>query len=270
MKTFLSYKDYLSIFEKYGQTDVGYLYYHYPRFCLTQKTFYESWSLGKRYKLLDVGAHWLHQSLLYAQDGFEVTATDFPGTLSLTSVKKIAKAYNILLFPYNDLSDFLAFSQFPDNHFNIILFSEIIEHITFNPIDMWKGLYRILAPDGKIIITTPNFYYWKSRFWNFRRLIRRMGGGITVDNILNFNTYSPHWKEYSAREIKTYFQLLSSDFCVGRLVYLSIKTPSEKNDGMAGKLFGKIESNIRILRQNIYAEIDLVTKEEGIVITPHW
>ena len=57
MKKHSDYKDYLALFIRHGGTDDYYLYVHYPRFQLTQKFFYENWSLDKGKRLLDIGAH---------------------------------------------------------------------------------------------------------------------------------------------------------------------------------------------------------------------
>ncbi len=265
-KQYLSYADYLHLFQQHGGTDQGYLYGHYQRFCQTQKLFYENWSLGQGNRLLDVGAHWLHQAILYAQDGFRVTAADFPVTMTDASVKRLAAAYQIELFAYNDLSNPHEFSQFPDNTFDVILFTEIIEHLTFNPVAMWKGLYRILSPQGRIIVTTPNYYFYKGRAWVLKRLFSRMGGGLPVHEILNINTYGHHWKEFSAREIKSYFTLLSPDFQVTRLQYVDFYPQTNRHSRIS-----KLENLLSIfLMQNIYAEMTLTAKDKGITIDPSW
>lgn len=262
-KNFLSDQEYLALFQKYGGTDQDYLCAHYSRFCQTQKLFYEHWSLQQGHRLLDIGAHWLHQALLYALDGFKVTAADFPITFQYESVKHLAQEYAIELIAYQDLSHPKELNQLAENSFDVILFTEIIEHITFNPVEMWKELYRILSPQGRIIITTPNYYYYQGRAWDMKRFWSRKGGGLPVHEILNINTYGHHWKEFSAREIKDYFHLLSPDFRVNRLMYIDFyETPR----------FPKIlKDRLGVLfKHNIYAEIELVTKEKGMVIHPSW
>ena len=47
--------------------------------------------------------------------------------------------------------------------FDTIVASEIIEHL-FDPEQFLKKFRRLMAPGGKIIITTPNFLFWKNRF----------------------------------------------------------------------------------------------------------
>lgn len=44
---------------------------------------------------------------------------------------------------------------FKDNYFSIIHFSHLIEHVP-NPSEVLKEIYRILSPNGYIILTTPN------------------------------------------------------------------------------------------------------------------
>lgn len=47
--------------------------------------------------------------------------------------------------------------------FDLIIASEIIEHL-FLPDRFLKKVMNLLTPGGKIIITTPNFLFWKNRF----------------------------------------------------------------------------------------------------------
>jgi SAM-dependent methyltransferase len=44
----------------------------------------------------------------------------------------------------------------PDNHFRVALCCEILEHLQSDPMHMLWELNRILAPDGFLLLTTPN------------------------------------------------------------------------------------------------------------------
>ena len=46
--------------------------------------------------------------------------------------------------------------------FDLIVASEVIEHI-FDPLVFLKKIKSLSAPNGKIIITTPNVLFWKNR-----------------------------------------------------------------------------------------------------------
>ncbi len=49
----------------------------------------------------------------------------------------------------------LGDANFDDEHFSVIHFSHVIEHIP-SPLTFLKEVFRVLAPGGKAIITTPN------------------------------------------------------------------------------------------------------------------
>jgi len=264
-KQYMDCEDYITLFKSYGETDPDYLRKHYIRFCDTQQFFYQNDPAFEGKRILDMGAHWLHQAVLYTQDGFTVTAADFPETIEKNSIKNLASKHNINLFSYQDISTSDAFSHFPDNSFDVILFTEFLEHITFNPVELWKSLYRILSPRGRIIVTTPNYYYFPRRARAFIRMFSRMGGGLSVDQILNTYTYGHHWKEYSAREIKRYFEILSPDFTVRRLTYAHEFTQYRRSPPKFIVNFIPI-----LLKCNIYADIELTSKDAGIVIDPCW
>ncbi len=103
--------------------------------------------------------------------------------------------------------------------YDVILFAEIFEHITFNPINFWKRIYAILKHTGFVYISTPN----SMNLFNMARTVARVltlrGVGIPVISIFDNVTYGHHWKEYSVPEMKTYFRSLSDDFKVHTSLY---------------------------------------------------
>ncbi len=78
--------------------------------------------------------------------GFEVEGVE----ICKASVEYARKTYDLNIHnkPLLDVG-------FPDNHFSLIHFSHLIEHVP-NPADFLKEIYRILMPKGYAIITTPN------------------------------------------------------------------------------------------------------------------
>ncbi len=48
------------------------------------------------------------------------------------------------------------------NKYDCIIISEVIEHL-FSPEDLLKKAATLLADGGKVIVTTPNFLFWKNR-----------------------------------------------------------------------------------------------------------
>ena len=55
-----------------------------------------------------------------------------------------------------DLNNHLSY---PDNYFNIVTCLQVIEHLT-NPEFLLTEIYRILKPNGIVILSTPDLDYW--------------------------------------------------------------------------------------------------------------
>ena len=255
-----------SLVERHGETDLDYLEFHYERYRETlERYLLNGGPTGGR--LLDVGAHWLHQSVLWGDAGFEVSALDLPTTLERPSVRSLAAAHGIELYPEPDLERPSALRQVPADHFQVILFAEILEHLTFNPVAMWTELYRVLAPGGRIVITTPNYYALRSLVLKLLRFLRGRGGGLHVRSVLGQHTHAHHWKEYSAAEIRQYFGLLSADFKASQCQHVADYYPSESWWVRSAR---RIEAVVRWLRPNIHVEIALPAKQVGVRVTPEW
>ena len=255
--------------EAEGGTDSAYLRGHFPRYERTKIEVLRNLPESAGRRMLDVGGHWLHQAALYAVDGFEVTSVDMAPTFSLGNVQHQAKQLGITLVMESNLEQPTALPALEENSFDIIMFSEIIEHITFNPVTMWKTLYRLLAPKGRIVVTTPNYYCWRGRAWDIKRLFGGMGGGLPVAEILRLHTYGHHWKEFSRNELVSYFQQLSPDFRIARAIHLDEFHPYQCG-APANWLAKQLEKRLPILRPNLHVEIDLPEKAEGITVSPGW
>ena len=259
----------LAQFDSHGGTAVSYLHDHYARFIETRRRLTPRLDHRRDSRILDIGAHWLHQSLVYAMDGFEVTALDLPDTLELAQVKELARAHGIQLLPNADLAHPGALAGTPDDSFDIVLFTEVIEHLAFNPVAMWREIYRVLKPGGCIVVTTPNYYALRSRLRQWLRAIQLLGGGIGVEQILSLHTLSHHWKEFSRREIVRYFHLLSPDFTCRNIGYIEKQSASLKLRHGGGILLW-IERILPPMRPDLYVEIELTGKASGITLEPRW
>jgi 2-polyprenyl-6-hydroxyphenyl methylase/3-demethylubiquinone-9 3-methyltransferase len=128
-------------------------------------------------------------------------------------VTRRARQFDVNLFSARRLETDL-FLPGLEGTFDLILFTEILEHITFNPVGFWKRVYDLLRVSGKIYLTTPNSLRTINLLSTIKRALLLQGVGIDVPSIFGNVTYGHHWKEYSAAELKRYFQLLSSDFQV--------------------------------------------------------
>lgn len=252
-----------------GGTDQGYLQAHWLRFVETKSEVMSTWERQRGNRLLDVGGHWLHQAALYAVDGFKVTSVDLAATFELPHVQAQAAALGIELHIETNLEHPQVLSQLPEDSFDLILFSEIIEHITFNPVAMWSTLYRLLAPNGRIVVTTPNYYAARGRLWDFKRFMSGNGGGLPIREVMDYHTYGHHWKEYSAKELIEYFYRVSPDFVTTKALHRHAF--HERQFGPPpGPVTRFLENRFPILRPNLHMEIDLLDKKHGILAKPGW
>src|SRR5438445_2628491 len=265
----MDFDHYLAYFEACGGTDVPYLRLHFPRFLATRQRFLSQRNNEARGAFLDVGAHWLHQSLLYALDGFAVTAVDVPTTFDDMHVRALAERHGIRLLSEPEHERAHALRALPENSVDVVLFTEIIEHITFNPVAMWREIYRVMKPGGRIVVTTPNFYGLRRLLRATGRFVRGEGGSVAVDSILHQPSFAHHWKEYSLRELRHYFCTLSSDFVPGHTAYVTKYEASAVHPAI-DTILRCIESLFPSLRPNLYVEIVLLQKTQEIAIDPQW
>ena len=259
----------IELFRKSGGTDEPYLCHHWPRFVATRQEIERTRALPARARVLDIGAHWLHQTSIYASQHMRVAALDLPDTLALPSVIAAAAELGITLHCNDSLERISALQAFPQDHFDLVLFTEVIEHITFNPVAMWREIHRVTRPGGRIVVTTPNYYALRGRFWSVRKLLARYGGGLDVADIVNLRTYAHHWKEYAMRELVHYFRLLSPDFRCIKAAYIEDFSLAQQR-GRRWRAAIAIEKRVPILRPSLHVELELATKSHGIMVEPHW
>ena len=58
----------------------------------------------------------------------------------------------------------LLSQNFPTNNFDIVIMNHVLEHL-YNPLEMLKEIYRILRPEGLLVIKTPDFEVMERKFF---------------------------------------------------------------------------------------------------------
>lgn len=91
---------------------------------------------------------------------------------------------------------------FKDNFFDIVVFTEVLEHLPQSPFQTIEEIYRVLSPGGHILITTPNI----ARSINRAKLL--LGKSVTypLSQVLEqegkgSNIYHRHNREYTTDEV---------------------------------------------------------------------
>lgn len=272
MEYFKILENEISLNSKEGSKDREYFGFHKNRFKRFDR-FLDS--LDKRMshspgkiKVLEIGSHYLHTSILLASRSFEVDAMDVEEFWELDFVQERAGKYALNKIVENDISRLESFKDIHDKY-DLVVFTEILEHITFNPIPFWKLIYQILKPGGLIYISTPNAFALPSYVRAIKNAFGLKSIGITVDDIFSKVTYGHHWKEYSAKEIKKYFEALSPDFEVEVNPY-NYKDYDLKPPYLMFKLLSKLGNMTKIFADDLEVIVKVKDKNEWGIREPEY
>jgi len=189
--------------------DIQYFEYHKRRYLRMAQTL-STLPLNTRV-VLNIGSHYLHSSLLLQFLGYEVYSMDVSEFWDLEFVKERQKNFGAIKVVDNKLEQLNSQNEVKDKY-DVILFTEILEHITFNPINFWKKIYSLIQTRGYIYISTPNSMSLLNIIRSLARILLLRGIGEPVNEIFKKVTYGHHWKEYSPSELKRYFSKMSEDF----------------------------------------------------------
>lgn len=110
-----------------------------------------------------------------AFDGFDGTAEGFD--LEYHSV-------NIEAWPF----------PFADGEMDVVVFGEVLEHMTNDPMHALREIARVLKPGGRLVLTTPNV----ARIENVVALLE---GRNLYDPYSGYGPYGRHNREYTRNEI---------------------------------------------------------------------
>jgi len=102
---------------------------------------------GRGRKLLDVGAAQGVLAQQFTQRGFEVTCIE--GSAELAALGK-SHCHEMIVADLDKPLPAL------NGVFDIIVYGDILEHLR-NPLEVFKGFNRYLRPEGKVIVSVPNF-----------------------------------------------------------------------------------------------------------------
>ncbi len=184
--------------------EAAYLAFHRIRFRETLSRVAATVPAGGR--VLDVGGQFLHLALALHAMGYAVDAADVAPYAE--EPRLLARAGERLrVHPIRSLGQL----DFPDATFDAVLVLEVLEHLAQNPRPVWEEVARVLKPDGRVVVTTPNLYRvggGGGAALQALRLLTGRGTGPTVDEVLTLQTGAHHWKEYGRRELRRYFGLL--------------------------------------------------------------
>ena len=90
--------------------------------------------------------------------------------------------------------------------FDVVLFSELFEHLRINPIFTLRGVHRVLKPGGLLLLSTPNL----RSFRGIRNLLLHNQGHAVSEGVyrqyekLEALGHMGHVREYTTREVSDF------------------------------------------------------------------
>jgi len=167
--------------------DFAYFSFHRYRFEYLLHLLERYQSPGSRF--LDIGSYHGFMMLGARQLGYDsVAGVDLKKSVDHSTAVSVRYGFD------NRPADLRDGLPFPDNSFDLVLFSEVLEHLTFCPRTIFREISRVLRPEGKIILTTPNL----CRLNNILSLLA--GQSINWDIKEDYHE-NHHVREYAPAEI---------------------------------------------------------------------
>lgn len=84
---------------------------------------------------------------------------------------------------------------YPDDHFDLVLYCEVIEHLTYDPTQTLYEIHRVLKPGGQLIISTPNPF-------RYTNILKFLTGKNIYPPFSGYGTNARHNREFSAGELR--------------------------------------------------------------------
>jgi len=188
-------------------------YYYQVHINRYKKLFHEIklLNLSPESKVLDIGCYPPYLLNFLKKENFDVF-----GICSQHETINLPKI-NILNIDNDSL-------PYKDDQFSLIVMSEVIEHLTNDPVNILSEVYRVLKPEGYLLLTTPNVF----RTQNIISLLIGKNIYFGLDQLKNSSQklgtiYFRHNREYSSNELSTL--LKSSGFSKSIIKYFISYTP---------------------------------------------
>lgn len=145
-------------------------------------------------RILDVGCAQGTLALLLGEAGHHVTAVDLRPEF-LDYARSRYERGEVRFVAGNALELDLP------GPFDLVFANQLLEHLVY-PLELIRGLTRLLEPGGEIVVTTPNGRYLRSRLPSFREL----GDPASHEHRQFFPDGDGHFFAYTAGELRAIFK----------------------------------------------------------------
>jgi Methylase involved in ubiquinone/menaquinone biosynthesis len=152
---------------------------------------------------------------------------------------------------------------YPDNHFDVVLFCEVLEHLTNDPFRALGEIRRVIKPGGRLILTTPNVACAKN-------VLKMFKGGNVNDRYSAYGPYGRHNREFTAAEVRLVLAIM--EFSVERLFTANVlfRRMSQLIANFAAVLAFTAFSRSRARALGQYILVSAVKGEASEAKRPEW
>src|SRR4030042_2098349 len=139
------------------------------------------------------------------------------------------------------------------NHFDVVIFTEVLEHLYRSPNLVLKEIKRVLKPGGRLIITTPNI----TRLVNRLKLLFGRTINQDVEYFAKHQTldelYYRHNREYTIKDVEQI--LIKEGFKTTRSYLFNSYTPFRQRRTGLGQIARFLYYLITLLKQSWQVKI---------------
>jgi 2-polyprenyl-3-methyl-5-hydroxy-6-metoxy-1,4-benzoquinol methylase len=192
-------------------------------------------------KILSIGAfHATIEKLLKEAIDVEITVVDFPDSIELQK-----KYYEFLGLKYLGVDLSKGLEGVPENHYDMIIYTEVIEHIPVAPYEQLQPFDKHLTPGGKVIVTTPNL----TSIVHIAKLFMKIPlfaepekffGPVTYENL------QIHRREYMPSEITSAFSRMGYKYSLRYFIYNEPKSIQYRMMYIIGQLIPRFREGMLI------------------------
>lgn len=210
--------------------------------------------------VFEIGAFFGVVSIALSRMGYEVTASDVVEYMSLDAQKQRFEKENVSTH-YMNLQNYIL--DLPSESVDCIIMCEVLEHLNFNPLPLFKEINRVLRKGGLFYLALPNGAQIRNRL----NLMSGRPIGIEVREFFDQLDSSHellangHWREYTMGEVKEMLEPLG--FKRNRSYYFSLGECQDSSNlrKQLGRLF---YASFPAFKEN---QTNLYVKEEETSIT---
>lgn len=110
-----------------------------------QMQYFHDLLTDQKHTLLDIGCAYGTQSAMFSQMGYDVTAIDCMKLVSSKFMKDNKVKYSICNIETDEIK----------GKYDVIVFSEVLEHLNYNPFKVMLKIREALNDGGFLIVSTP-------------------------------------------------------------------------------------------------------------------